>query len=174
MNVLYTGGARSGKSNRALEKAEKRGIRRLFIATAEPLDKEMQDRIVRHRAERGELWTTVDEPVEVTSVIAHHDNDTEVFLLDCLTMWISNLMGKGLDDGDIRSKVLELVDALGTCSADVLLVSNEVGQGIVPVEAMGRRYRDLLGWTNQQIAATCDCVVFMVAGLPMVIKGREP
>ncbi|MFH1808799.1 MAG: bifunctional adenosylcobinamide kinase/adenosylcobinamide-phosphate guanylyltransferase [Pseudomonadota bacterium] len=174
MKVLYTGGARSGKSARAQQVAERLGPRRLFVATAEPGDDEMQARIARHQAERGEGWTTVEEAMAPAMALLRHGPQHDVVVLDCLTLWVSNLLCAELDDDELARRFDALDAALRSCRVPVLLVSNEVGLGLVPGDALSRRYRDALGSLNQKMAASCDAVVVMVSGLPLVLKGHEP
>lgn len=174
MRVLYTGGARSGKSARAQAVAERLGPRRLFIATAEGLDDDMRARIRRHQQDRGPGWVTVEEPLDPAAVItreaAHHD----VLLLDCLTLWVSNLLCKDVAATAFDAAVAGLVTAVQACPVPLLLVTNEVGLGIVPADAFTRCYRDMLGRTNQALAAACDAVVLMISGLSLPVKGVEP
>jgi adenosylcobinamide kinase/adenosylcobinamide-phosphate guanylyltransferase len=174
VKVLYLGGARSGKSSRAQAVAERLGPRRLFVATAEPLDDDMRDRIARHRADRGPGWSTVEEPVKLGEVLAAHAGRDDVVLVDCLTLWVSNLLCRDIPDPACREVVEGLCMALRRATGHVIVVSNEVGLGIVPADGLSRRYRDMLGRVNQEIAAASDCVVLMVAGLPVTVKGVEP
>ena len=179
---LILGGARSGKSARALQLAT--AVPRTFVATAEALDDEMSERIARHRTERGPGWELVEAPLELAPVVAAHGEGTMV--VDCLTLWLSNLMHAGRDPS---AEARGLVDALdrstmghehfdyfvqqdgvGT-SARIILVSNEVGLSIAPENALARRFRDEQGRLNQRIAAVADHVEFVVAGLPLVLKG---
>ena len=174
MRVLYTGGARSGKSHRAQRVAERLGERRLFVATAEPLDEDMQARIDRHKKERGPSWVTAEAPLDPAAVIAERAGAFDVVVLDCLTLWVSNRLGNE-DEGDrFTAAVTTLTDAIEACRTPLLVVTNEVGLGIVPADQISRKYRDMLGWANQKVAAACDVVVLMVSGLPLPIKGVEP
>ena len=163
--TLLLGGARSGKTSYALRTAEATAGRLVMIATAEPLDEEMSERIARHKAERGPRWRTVECPLGLPEAVFRLE-DGETAVVDCLTLWLSNLMHAGLD-------VEERIDALCAALAGrtVLLVSNEVGLGLVPNTALGRRFRDAAGRMNQRLAAAADRAVLVVAGLPLVLKG---
>jgi adenosylcobinamide kinase/adenosylcobinamide-phosphate guanylyltransferase len=169
---LVTGGARAGKSTWALARAEETPAASLaFVATAKPLDDEMAERIRRHRAERSERWTTVEEPLALDVVLPRLRQGGIV--VDCLTLWVANLMfreGSLGEDAAVEAQVDRLVDALREVRVPIWLVSNEVGLGIVPADALSRRYRDLLGRCNQRVAAAADHVTFVVAGLPLTVK----
>jgi adenosylcobinamide kinase/adenosylcobinamide-phosphate guanylyltransferase len=166
-SMLILGGARSGKSRHAEMLGRAHGGPLIYIATAEAGDAEMAERIKHHRLGRGAEWTTVEEPVELASVLAREARPERFVLVDCVTLWISNLMG-------LQRSVPEEIDALCQAIADaagtVCLVSNEVGLGIVPDNAVARQFRDEAGLTHQRLAAVCDEVVLMVAGLPMRLK----
>lgn len=165
---LYTGGARAGKSRLAQARAEALAERRVFVATATPLDDDMAARIARHREERGAGWITVEEPLALPEVLPALADEHPVVLVDCLTLWVSNLM---LADGvDVEARVEALAAALAGLRGNVLLVTNEVGLGIVPANDLARRYRDALGRCNQRVAAVADRVTFVVSGLPMELK----
>jgi adenosylcobinamide kinase/adenosylcobinamide-phosphate guanylyltransferase len=169
--TLVLGGCRSGKSRHALERAEAYpGNRYLFIATCVPKDAEMKARVARHQAERSAKWTALEVPVRLDKVILDENPRADVILVDCLTLWMSNLFEKTMEDDKIRSFVKKLTDALATARCPVILVSNEVGAGIVPDNALARRYRDAVGWMNQAVAAVADQVILTVAGIPMTIK----
>ncbi|HEX4181093.1 MAG TPA: bifunctional adenosylcobinamide kinase/adenosylcobinamide-phosphate guanylyltransferase [Caulobacteraceae bacterium] len=159
------GGARSGKTTHALRLAEASGNGLVMIVTAEALDAEMEARIARHRAERGPRWRTLEAPLDLVGAIGQVDA-TEMAVVDCLTLWTSNLM---LAERDVEAEAVGLIAALE--GSNVLLVSNEVGLGIVPDNALARRFRDVAGRLNQQIAAAADRVIFIAAGLPLVLKG---
>lgn len=168
MTTLILGGARSGKSQYARQLAESLRAERVFVATAEALDDEMANRISRHIAERGESWTTVEAPLEINACIRQYAAVNRVTLVDCLTLWLSNLMRANFD---IDRKVDELVETLDIQTTPLLLVSNEVGMGIVPESPLGRAFRDAHGRMNQKVAAACDNVRFVAAGLPLTLKG---
>ena len=163
--TLILGGARSGKTTHALAAAEASGRGLVMIATAEALDAEMEERIARHRAERGPRWRTIEAPLDLASALAQVSAD-ETAVVDCLTLWVSNLMHA---DRDLEAETARLIAALP--GRDLVLVSNEVGLGIVPDNALARRFRDAAGRLNQQVAAAADRVVFVAAGLPLTLKG---
>lgn len=166
MKFLITGGCRSGKSRHAQALAESLGPNRFYLATAEPLDSEMEDRIRRHRADRGPGWQTIEEP---DAIEQHLEQDGPV-LVDCLTLWVTNLMVRHGDDVDLSERFEALARAVMAVPNPVVLVTNEVGLGIVPMNAMARRFRDNAGWLAQRIAREVDHVDWMVAGLPVRIK----
>ena len=163
---LVLGGARSGKSRFAENLLEAYAGQRIYLATAEPGDEEMRARIADHRQRRGEGWRTVEAPLDVASAITGAGEDA--VLLDCLTLWLANLMSGGRD---VREATEGLGKALAGVRAPVVLVSNEVGSGIVPDNTLARRFRDAQGRLNQRIASIADRVILVVAGLPLVVKG---
>lgn len=169
--MLVTGGARSGKSKYAEQRAAELGSRRLYVATAEAKDEEMRRRIAEHKKRRGDRWITVEEPVDLAGVLHAKRQQIDCALVDCLTIWLSNLL---LLEGEqhVEAKVEELIRTLPVFDFDLILVTNEVGSGIVPDNPLARQFRDLAGWTNQRIAAIADEVVLMVAGIPMIAKKR--
>ena len=169
--TLVLGGARSGKSRYAQQLAEQsRHV--VFVATAKASDEEMRAKIDRHREDRPE-WLTVEEPLELPRVLAEHELQSEVIVVDCLTIFAANLLeAEGEDSAAIEDRVEVLCEALRAAQCDVVLVSNEVGSGVVPEYAVGCRYRDLLGEINQKVARVADDVVLMVAGLPLALKGH--
>lgn len=172
VKLLVIGGCRSGKSRFAEQWVRERFQRRIFLATLqESADEEMKQRIALHRSSRGEGWQTVEEPVDLVGVMEKHASGTEVFLVDCLTLWLTNLLMEDLSDTEIEEQVRALCRAVQDLQVNVVLVANEVGLGIVPEAPLGRRFRDLAGWTNQQVAAVCHRVVMMAAGLPLHLKG---
>ncbi len=168
-SLFVIGGARSGKSRHAVA-VQPRRARVVFVATAEARDDDMAARIARHKAERPDHWTTLEEPYELVLRLREALGSADAVVADCLTVWIANLMARG--DGD--DTILKAADALaalaGDGRADLTLVSNEVGAGVHPATADGLRFRDLLGQVNQRLAAACDRVVLMVAGIPVTIK----
>lgn len=166
--TLLLGGARSGKSARALSLAEMAGARRVFIATAEALDEEMSDRISRHKAEREATWTTIEEPLDLVGAMVRSLQSGDVCVVDCLTLWLSNLMHHDLD---IDRETARLCDAVSSHSQPIILVSNEVGLGLVPETPLGRRFRDAQGRLNQDLARVCRTVQFVAAGLAITLKG---
>lgn len=165
--TLVLGGARSGKSRHAETLVEAQPGACIYIATAEAGDAEMAERIRRHRARRGERWSTIEAPLELASAIAGAATPSGAVMVDCLTLWLSNLMAAGRAPG---SEVDALVASLADLRGPVVFVSNEVGQGIVPMNALAREFRDAAGLANQAIAAAAQSVVLMVAGLPLAVK----
>lgn len=172
--VLITGGSRSGKSSYALELARKLAVGQslYFLATAQPLDAEMRSRIEHHRAKRGADFITVEEPRKVAAMIADLSGKADALVLDCLTLWISNLMGGDLSDSAILSAADLLSRTVCEAAFPIVVVTDEVGSGVVPEYAEGRRFRDLLGWTNQKLASLADQVILMVAGYPLLVKPK--
>jgi adenosylcobinamide kinase / adenosylcobinamide-phosphate guanylyltransferase len=169
--TLILGGARSGKSGFAETRARQGGLSRFYLATGEAGDDEMRLRIDRHRADRdtGEGgWTTLEVPLALEAAISAHSTGDRVLLVDCLTLWLSNIMMVG---GDIAACQEGLVRAIEAAPGPVLLVSNEVGLGLVPETPLGRDFRDAQGRLNQGIAACVPNVIFVAAGLPLVLKG---
>ncbi len=166
-SFLILGGARSGKTRRALALAEEMP-RPVYLATAEGRDDEMRDRIARHRAERGPRWRTVEEPVELAAAIARQADAGTGLLVDCLTLWLSNLMEHGRD---VAAETGALCAAAAAFPGRLILVSNEVGMGLVPETPLGRAFRDAQGRLNQAVAARVDAVEFVAAGLPLRLKG---
>ena len=164
--ILITGGARSGKSVRAEARARAFAGKPVYIATAEALDAEMADRIARHRARRGNEWLERETPLELVAALDETDGGG-ARLVDCLTLWLSNLLHAGRD---WTSATAALADALARQRSPVVLVTNEVGLGIVPDNELARRFRDAAGIMNQMIARSADEVEFVVAGLPVRIK----
>ncbi len=163
---LVLGGARSGKSRYAENLIAALPPPWTYVATAEAGDAEMAARIAAHRARRGSSWRTIEAPRDLAAALK--SCQTMPVLIDCLTLWLSNLM---LAEADIDAEVAQLEDAVKAVAAPVVLVANEVGSGIVPDHALGRRFRDLQGLLNQRIAARADRVVLVVAGLPLAVKG---
>jgi adenosylcobinamide kinase/adenosylcobinamide-phosphate guanylyltransferase len=168
--VIYvTGGARSGKSSHALELAISYR-RRVFLATAEAFDDEMRDRIDRHRDERGSSFTTIEEPLFIDRTFRDLPEGTEVVLLDCLTVWAGNLMHHIGDPEAINARIDALLEVLKSPPCDIILVTNEVGMGIVPENAMARAFRDLAGSINRQVASCATRAYLLCSGLPIVLK----
>jgi adenosylcobinamide kinase/adenosylcobinamide-phosphate guanylyltransferase len=169
---LILGGARSGKSRYALELARGSRDTVAFVATAEARDADMAARIARHRAERPVRWLTIEEPLDLVGACRKTAGRADLVLVDCLTFWIANRLLAGHSDAAILEGTGDLTDWLSEGPASALLVSNEVGSGVVPPTVDGRRFRDLLGQVNQLVAARADRVTFMVAGIPTVIKAE--
>ena len=173
--VLITGGSRSGKSGYALELARKLAVGQslYFLATAQPLDAEMRLRIEHHRAKRPADFITIEEPLGLSALIADLSGKADALVVDCLTLWISNLMGGDLSDTAILSAADLLSHAVRDAAFPIVIVTDEVGSGVVPEYAEGRRFRDLLGWTNQKVASLADQVILMVAGYPLFLKPKR-
>lgn len=169
--VLVLGGARSGKSRLAeqltAEQAGTSGLSQIYIATAEAWDDEMRARLAEHRRRRGPEWRTVEAPTQLPAALAEASTPTTAVLVDCLTLWLTNVM---LADQDTAAAGDALIAAVTAAPGPVILVSNEVGLGIVPDNALARRFRDAQGRLNQDMAAACDTVIFVAAGLPMTLK----
>jgi adenosylcobinamide kinase/adenosylcobinamide-phosphate guanylyltransferase len=170
-SVLVLGGARSGKSAYALQRAQEWEGGLVYLATAEAKDEEMKKRIAYHRARRrSRRWVTVEEPLEVVWQLKELDGRIGAVVLDCVTLWVSNALLNNQKE-ELENQVAELVEEIPLFPFHFLAVSNEVGLGLVPDTPLGREYRDVLGAVNQQLAKVCREVVFMAAGLPMKIKG---
>ncbi|MEM7616622.1 MAG: bifunctional adenosylcobinamide kinase/adenosylcobinamide-phosphate guanylyltransferase [Pseudomonadota bacterium] len=163
--TLILGGAKSGKTAHALALAEAAGQQRSYVATAEAFDAEMAAKIEAHKAERGAGWSTVEAPLDLCAALQGAEG---VVLVDCLTLWLSNLMHHARD---VEAEAKALLEALEHGAGPVILVSNELGLGLVPETALGRRFRDAQGRLNQQVAAAADRVEFLAAGLPLRLKG---
>lgn len=168
--TVVLGGARSGKSSFAEHLARRSGLPRLYIATATAGDEEMQQRITRHRAERGPEWRTIEEPLALLDVLSRETSDG-VTLVDCLTLWLSNMMEA---QSDVALESRRLADWLRGREHRIILVSNEVGMGLVPDTPLGRKFRDAQGRLNQVVAAAVNNVAFVAAGLPIWLKGGSP
>jgi adenosylcobinamide kinase/adenosylcobinamide-phosphate guanylyltransferase len=170
--TVITGGARSGKSSHAiaLACADPVAARRFFVATGEALDDEMRARIEHHRAARPAEFETIEEPLELRATLAALAGQADVVVIDCLTLWVANLMGSGLDDDAILAEAEALAAALAEAPFAPIVVTGEVGWGIVPEHPVARRFRDLLGWTNQKVARVAGAVILMAAGYPLRVK----
>lgn len=169
--ILIGGGARSGKSSFAQKMAEELPGQRAYIATAQARDREMEQRIAKHQADRGAAWhTTIEEPLELTTCLQQAGADFDIILVDCITLWLSNLMGRDDSDQQIFAAIDALSDSLILLPATIILVSNEVGLGLVPEHPSGRRFRDLAGFANQKLAQACQEVYFTIWGLPQKLK----
>lgn len=168
--TLVLGGAASGKSAFAEHLVLQGDYRSVYIATAQVFDDEMAEKVARHRTMRGDKWLTIEEPLALTQVLAAREPG-EAVLIDCATLWLTNVI---LAERDLAEEMAGLLAALRDCPAPVVIVSNEVGQGIVPDNALSRRFRNAQGTLNQTIAAEAELVVAVMAGLPMVLKGAMP
>lgn len=169
--VLILGGARSGKSRMAQQWAEASSPTRILIATGQPFDDEMRERIAHHQETRDRSWETREAPLDLTDTIRSSAGPGRVVLVDCLTLWLSNVM---LNGRGTSREIDTLIDILKAVEGPVLLVSNEVGQGIVPATDLGRSFRDEQGRLNQRVAEACDAVVFVAAGCPVLLKPAPP
>jgi adenosylcobinamide kinase/adenosylcobinamide-phosphate guanylyltransferase len=170
--VFVLGGCRSGKSGYALETAQQfSGADKIFIATCIPYDDEMKQRVARHQEERSRTWQTVEAPIHLPAAIAETGQEAGVILVDCLTLWINNLLMEKQNSEQILDQVQGLTKAVEAAACPIILVSNEVGTGIVPENKLARLYRDLIGSANQAVAECADQVIWMVAGIPVTIKG---
>ncbi len=167
--TLYfvTGGAASGKSTFAETLVRGTEKPKIYIATMQPYDDEMRAKLTKHQADRGDDWTTIEAPINLVTIF-ENAQPTDVILLDCVTLWLTNVL---LADHDVDAACGELVNALVTCPCDVVVVSNEVGMGIVPDNALSRKFRNMQGKVNQMIAARADTVITVISGLPLVLKG---
>ncbi|MZR31318.1 bifunctional adenosylcobinamide kinase/adenosylcobinamide-phosphate guanylyltransferase [Sneathiella litorea] len=164
---LILGGARSGKSRFAEKLVVQTDAPRLYLATAQAFDSEMERRIASHKQDRGSSWTTIEEPIHLAEALSLHSAQSNIILVDCLTLWLSNLMGHDLP---IEQEFDKLLTALSKLPGPVILVSNEVGQGIVPENALARAFRDHAGKLHQRIAEISEEVYFITAGLPQKLK----
>ena len=166
--VLIGGGSRSGKSTYALVRAREMGGRLGFIATAEAHDEEMHQRIARHKQDRPAQFTTIEEPLDPASAMTKRQDEFDVIVIDCLTFWVSNLMLAQV--GDLEQRFEELVSSARQARTNLILVTNEVGCGVVPDTELGRQFRDAAGRLNQLVAAAADEVHWTVFGIPMRVK----
>jgi adenosylcobinamide kinase/adenosylcobinamide-phosphate guanylyltransferase len=170
MLQLILGGARSGKSRLAEKLASDSGLDVIYIATSQPLDGEMNQRVALHRQRRPAQWGLIEEPIELARVLRENAGEGRCLLVDCLTLWLTNLLM--LDDPQRLAEEREaLLDGLAKLPGDIIFVSNETGLGVVPLGELTRRYVDEAGWLHQALAERCHRVVFTVAGLPMILKG---
>lgn len=170
---LVLGGARSGKTSHALEIVDQLATtqerQKIYVATAQIFDPEMQDRVRRHQEERDETWMTLEAPLELSTIIRMHAQPDRILLVDCLTLWLSNHL---LAEHDLEAKRADLIEAISEAKGDLVFVSNEVGLSIVPDNKLGRQFRDESGWMNQQVAKASDKVTFVAAGLPLIMKNN--
>lgn len=169
---LILGGARSGKSSLAEQMATASGLAVTYIATSQPLDEEMRQRIAHHRQRRPAHWQLVEEPLALARVLREHAAAERCLLVDCLTLWLTNLLLQ--EDGQrLEQERQALLEVLGELPGRLILVSNETGLGVVPMGELSRRYVDEAGWLHQALARRSDRVQFCVAGLPMLLKGTD-
>jgi len=168
--ILVIGGCRSGKSSHALYLAEQISGQKIFIATCMPQDKEMEQRVLRHRQQRSSAWETLEVPFFLPEAIHKNSTNGHVILVDCLTLWINNLILNDDQPDTIDDHIQNLTRSIEESDCPVILVSNEVGTGIVPENKLARLFRDITGFANQKIAACVNRVIWMVAGIPVKIK----
>jgi len=167
---LVIGGCRSGKSRHALHLAEQVSGQKIFIATCIPHDKEMEQRVMHHQRQRDSTWKTLEAPIFLPDAIIKQGLKGNVLLVDCLTLWINNLIMDDRNAAKIDNHINNLIRSLDEAECPVILVSNEVGCGIVPENKLARRFRDIAGFTNQKVADFADRVIWMVAGISVKIK----
>jgi len=165
--LLVLGGARSGKSRHAQARAEELRLKQIYVATAQAFDEEMRDRVARHQADRDARWQTIEASIEIAQTVTEHSAPDTVMLIDCLTLWTTNLI---LGDHDTAAATGALVEAVKNARGPIILVANEVGYGIVPDNALARRFRDEAGIINQRIASVVNEVQLVVAGMPIFVK----
>jgi adenosylcobinamide kinase/adenosylcobinamide-phosphate guanylyltransferase len=169
--IFIIGGCRSGKSTYAMQTAEKvPAEQKIFIATCVPQDDEMKRRVARHQKERSQNWVTVEASLDLPEAILQNSRRGNVILVDCLTLWVSNLLMETSDEKKIEEAISQLIDTLEKATCPIVLVSNEVGSGIVPENPLARQYRDIIGLANQAVAKTAGKVIWMVAGIPVTVK----
>jgi len=171
--IFIAGGCRSGKSRFALDYANQHFSKKLYLATCEALDEEMAQRIAHHKKTRSPEWQTIEEPVEIVGKIRRYGDEAEVILLDCITLWLSNFLMRQKDDSEIMEEITTLIDTIKEKQTSFILVSNEVGLGIVPADPLSRRFRDLSGMANRRIAEAADTAIFMASGIPIFLKGKD-
>ncbi|KJU82449.1 Cobinamide kinase/cobinamide phosphate guanyltransferase [Candidatus Magnetobacterium bavaricum] len=170
-SIFVTGGSRSGKSTFARERAELLAGKKVFVATAVAIDNEMDNRIAAHKRERGQQWDTIEEPYDLVGVLGRVAGVYDVIVVDCLTIWLTNIM-LAWEDHLVEAGIIGLAEGLRQVrgSVGILVVSNEVGMGIVPEGALSRRFRDYAGLLNQMVAAVCEEAYLIVSGLPLRLK----
>ena len=172
--ILILGGVRSGKSRFAQQLAGKAKGRVLFLATAQATDDEMAERIARHKTSRPSTWHTVEEPLQIASALKSHAASSDTVILDCLTVWLGNMMSRdaSASEEEALEEVERLLEVYKAGSASLILVSGEVGMGLVPPYPLGRAFRDIQGRINQKLAQEADRVFFMIAGIPLELKSQ--
>jgi adenosylcobinamide kinase / adenosylcobinamide-phosphate guanylyltransferase len=169
MKTLVLGGARSGKSHYAQKLAEETGKRVVYIATATAGDNEMKLRIEQHQRQRPASWSIVEEPLKLSKAIIQNADNKHCILVDCLTLWLSNVMAEK-NISEVEQQIDELVETVSKVNTDLIMVSNEVGQGVVPLGELSRQFVDESGRMHQKLAQVCEGVVFTIAGLPQILK----
>lgn len=169
MKQIVIGGAKSGKSQYCVELLKKTYKNPCLVVTAEPKDLEMEERIKRHKENRPKEWLVIEEPFEISTCLQNIPKERDVVLIDCLTLWLSNLM-LNFDDIQVLKYIDDFIVTVKEYPSDIILISNEVGLGIVPDNPLARRFRDLSGMLNQRLVDVCDSAIFMIAGAPIRIK----
>jgi adenosylcobinamide kinase/adenosylcobinamide-phosphate guanylyltransferase len=169
--IFITGGARSGKSRLAEELAQSFGKPLAYIATCEPGDAEMTERVARHRQRRGPAWHTIEEPFALADALRRLDGSFKGMLVDCITLWLTNLLLRSDDPRKVLADINALIASFSVLATPIVLVSNEVGMGIVPENRLARTFRDLAGEANELLAKAADEVYVMFSGLPLKLKG---
>lgn len=173
MKQLVLGGARSGKSQYAESCAAASGLDVLYVATAQAYDDEMQKRIQHHRQQRPEHWRLIEEPLDLVATLKNYASTSTCILVDCLTLWVSNQLCSDRYKDQIEDNVIELAELVSTLPGQIIFVSNEVSMGIIPLGEINRQFVDEAGRLHQRLAAVCDNVTLMVAGIPSLIKGKK-
>ncbi|EAR53445.1 putative cobinamide kinase [Photobacterium sp. SKA34] len=168
---LILGGARSGKSSLAEQLADQSGLVVKFVATASACDNEMAERILRHQQQRPSQWVLIEEPYDLANIIREHSNNQTCLLIDCLTLWLNNYLFQPIGNQSWKQAKADFLQAISEAEGRIILVSNEVGQGIVPLGEVSRRFVDESGWLHQEIAKQSVRVIFVTAGIPQVLKG---
>ena len=172
MKELILGGARSGKSLYAETCAIESNLDVIYVATAQALDSEMQERIKHHQQQRPAHWELIEEPINLVSVLKNNANDNTCILVDCLTLWLSNQLCSEEHKSKLQENITDLINILPTLSGKIIFVSNEVSMGIIPMGEINRQFVDEAGRLHQRLAAVCEKVTLMVAGIPSHIKGK--
>lgn len=170
--IFILGGARSGKSSYAVALAKKYRRKITFIATARPFDEEMKERIKKHRESRPNTWRTIEEEIDIEFLLQKLNKENEIIIIDCLTVWVANLQLKYKNKEKIENKIRCFLKVLENIKSKVIIISNEVGLGIVPDNKISRDYRDILGWLNQEVAKLSSEVCFLISGIPLKVKNN--
>ncbi|MFA4983952.1 MAG: bifunctional adenosylcobinamide kinase/adenosylcobinamide-phosphate guanylyltransferase [Candidatus Omnitrophota bacterium] len=171
--IFITGGSRSGKSSLAVKLAQSSRKDKVFVATCVPIDKEMKERVALHKKNRPSSWKTIEESRALASLLRKEAASRALIIIDCLTLFVSSLMMKGRGEDEIKKEVAEITAAVKNGKSDVIIVSNEVGCGLVPESKLGRRFRDIAGSVNQIVASRADEVIYMISGLPLILKREK-
>ena len=173
MKELILGGARSGKSHYAEQCAKDSGLNVIYVATAQALDSEMQHRIEKHQEQRPSHWQLIEEPINLVSALKENSNNQTCILVDCLTLWLSNQLCSEEHKAKLLENIQSLVDTVSKLDGRIIFVSNEVSMGVIPMGEISRQFVDEAGRLHQRLAAVCDNVTLMVAGIPSHIKGKQ-